>query len=294
MNLQYAPQKVLNALVRPKIRLKVDHSLNPKLLGKTYLISLVFFAIGTVLPAFLIMFTPVVLMKFDPNAAMVIFNLLFDSNGQIRVEANITLSIICFLTGFGAQVAYTSRALSKRGLSLVRYLNLGCESLKGRSVSSKVTILIAQTLFYTAVGILVEQLLTQFITPGTQPSSGLAQSAYGIYSLAFFVLAAVIAPLFEEIVFRGFLFQSLRSTFRAGRDTESRVINHRSDMLAMAVSSGIFALIHFQFDPGITLILFLKGCYMCEMYRRSGSLLVPIAYHSLNNALGLALVMFFH
>jgi membrane protease YdiL (CAAX protease family) len=293
MNMRHTPLAVLHALVRPRIRLKVDHSLNPKLVGKTYLISLVVFAIGTTLPALLITFAPLVVLKFDPNAALVLINLLVDSKGQIRVEANIMLSIICFLTGFGAQVAYTSRALSKRGVSLARYLNLGCASLQGRSRTSKFIFLAGQIAFYAVLWCVIERLLYQFISHGTQPTTELAKSAAGASLVAFFVLAVVLAPLFEEIIFRGFLFQSLRSTFRGGRDTESRAINHRSDIMAMAVSSGMFALLHFQFDPGIMLMLFLMGCYACEIYRRSGSLLVVMAFHAINNAAALSLVIFF-
>jgi membrane protease YdiL (CAAX protease family) len=84
------------------------------------------------------------------------------------------------------------------------------------------------------------------------------------------------APLFEELVFRGLLFATLRRKFEWG--------------MAAACSSGIFALAHGYGVLG-TVSVFWSGLLWAWAYEKTGSLLPGMAAHMLNNLLVCATVM---
>lgn len=78
------------------------------------------------------------------------------------------------------------------------------------------------------------------------------------------IIAVIVAPLVEEVLFRGFLLH--RWALRWGTGT------------GVVLSSILFALGHVEL-----LGHFLFGVAMCALYLRTRSLWVPIAAHSLNN-----------
>ncbi len=84
-----------------------------------------------------------------------------------------------------------------------------------------------------------------------------------------FVVAAILAPIVEEIVFRGFLFAGLRQRYHLG--------------VAAVVSGAIFGGIHLQ--PFAFPVLFLLGVLLALLYDRTGSLWAPILMHFCINAL---------
>lgn len=86
----------------------------------------------------------------------------------------------------------------------------------------------------------------------------------------------VFAPLFEELVFRGLLFATLRRKY--GWAT------------AGAISAGIFALAHGYGILG-TVSVFWSGMLWAWAYEKTGSLLPGMAAHMLNNLLVCATVM---
>jgi membrane protease YdiL (CAAX protease family) len=93
------------------------------------------------------------------------------------------------------------------------------------------------------------------------------------------VLAAVIlAPLVEELVFRGLLFPALRS---------------RVGLWPAALISGlVFTVIHVEIvtsQPLALVGLFTLGVWLAWAYHRSGSLVVPIVAHAVFNAASLSL-----
>jgi membrane protease YdiL (CAAX protease family) len=87
----------------------------------------------------------------------------------------------------------------------------------------------------------------------------------------FAVVAAVVAPLVEEIFFRGFLFQGFRQKYGW--------IN------AMLFSSAIFAAAHL--DLVALIPTFILGCLLAYVYHRSNSLWPGIILHFLVNSFGL-------
>ena len=81
----------------------------------------------------------------------------------------------------------------------------------------------------------------------------------------------VVAPVVEEIFFRGFLFAGLRGRYGWQR--------------AALISAALFALIHVQ--PLAVPPIFILGLIFAFLYQRSGSIWPAIAMHVSTNALGL-------
>jgi membrane protease YdiL (CAAX protease family) len=96
------------------------------------------------------------------------------------------------------------------------------------------------------------------------------------------VYAIAIAPIGEELFFRGTLFRSLRDRHGFG---------------VGAVGSGIaFGLIHYIPGPAIDALLLMivmvfTGAALAFIYERRGTIVAPIAAHVTFNVIGLALIL---
>jgi CAAX protease family protein len=86
----------------------------------------------------------------------------------------------------------------------------------------------------------------------------------------------ILAPLFEELVFRGVLYSSLRRYWNAP--------------MAMVVSALIFSLAHGYGAFGL-ITIFWSGLLWAWAYEKTGSILPGMAAHALNNSLVCATVL---
>lgn len=102
-------------------------------------------------------------------------------------------------------------------------------------------------------------------------------SAPGGASLAplLFLVGVVLAPLTEEIAFRGFLYPVLRRRF--------------SVAASILLSSALFALLHRQQDSWLAIAGL--GALLAWSYERTGNLSVPVFIHAIHNALFLAVAL---
>lgn len=86
------------------------------------------------------------------------------------------------------------------------------------------------------------------------------------------VLVTVVAPIAEEILFRGFFFGALR--------------NWRGVWPAAIITGVVFGGIHATgTDPAFLPPLMLLGFLLCVLRWKTGSLLPPIALHAVNNSI---------
>ena len=87
-------------------------------------------------------------------------------------------------------------------------------------------------------------------------------------------VACVVAPLCEEIFFRGFLYPSIRDRFGVTG--------------GVVASSLVFAMVH----PGLPnqMATFVLGVAFCLVYERAGTLVAPVVAHAIFNAIQLAFV----
>jgi len=87
----------------------------------------------------------------------------------------------------------------------------------------------------------------------------------------FFLVGAVVAPVVEEIFFRGFLFQGFRQKY--------------GWLTAMLLSSVIFGAAHL--DPVSLIPTFVLGCVLAYVYHRSNSVWPGIIFHAAINSFSL-------
>lgn len=94
------------------------------------------------------------------------------------------------------------------------------------------------------------------------------------------LLAVVVAPVTEEVVFRGVLFRAMADRLNLG--------------VGIVLSSAIFALIHIEVvvsQPLALLGLFTVGVLLALAYHLTGNLMVPILGHAVFNAVSLSLAV---
>lgn len=89
-----------------------------------------------------------------------------------------------------------------------------------------------------------------------------------IYYFLDLLTGIIGAPLIEELIFRGVIFNRLR--LRIGL------------IGAMVISSILFALLH---DPDTMISAFVFGLCMCILYLKTDNIFIPMAVHFLNNTL---------
>jgi len=96
--------------------------------------------------------------------------------------------------------------------------------------------------------------------------------------VAMFVLVAVVlAPMFEEVLFRGFLFRGLANSF--------------GWVWGAVLSASVFGAAHLQLD--VFLPLAVLGFVLAWAYHRTGSLWTNITMHALFNAIAVLAWAFF-
>ncbi|PLX43709.1 MAG: hypothetical protein C0609_07600, partial [Deltaproteobacteria bacterium] len=83
------------------------------------------------------------------------------------------------------------------------------------------------------------------------------------------IVGIFIGPIFEELLFRGFLYNGLRERY--------------STFPALLATTLLFGLLHFT-GTGIPLIQLAGGAIFCLAFERSSSIAAPIIVHCLGNA----------
>jgi uncharacterized protein len=139
----------------------------------------------------------------------------------------------------------------------------------GRSLLIAVAVFVAFIAFYLAW----RQVLDISEEDDLAQELGAHDSAVNLVLVT--VLVCLVAPIAEELFFRGLLFGALRGAL---------------GWIAAAVVTGIvFGIIHAGGTDVVFLVpLGVLGFLLCVLYRRTGSLLPGMGVHAFNNALALA------
>ncbi len=265
--------RLWNTLVKPTVRLEPNF---PWRLGKsmkTYGVALIYYFLGSFASAFLVMAGVFLLALHNPDFARAALE-------KYMAPFMVAVTVISFLSGFGLELWYLNRALQKDKLSLRKLCGLNLDSLGG-SIWAAIW-----RGFLTWGFIVVADRLVQLIPmpAAHDPAAEFLQSLAG-WPLYVMVLLVVSGVIFEEIIFRGFLFNMIRSSlWKTGASG-----NFRADVIAIAVSASAFALMHFNLSGFLS--YFVAGAILAESYRRSGSLYVPIMAHFLNNLTAVIIVL---
>lgn len=278
--------------------------------------------IGGMATSVLVMWGVDAIHPYYPRIIRWVVPILTDDAGQPRMTFVMTLSLVSFVCGFGLQMWYVAKSLRREGMSLASAMGMSLESRRGSWWGAT----LFKTVWPVAVAYLLFQpigeLVVYIMGESHQPTVEMAKQATGGNFLMFALMAAVGAPIFEEIIFRGFLFQMIRSSLKRQSeelqlrtlpetgsflglrrawvhvDNTLRTWSHqagvklrgliggvRADLAAVIISSMLFSLMHMQFNPTTLVLLFLLGCVHAELYRRTGSLYCSMLLHATNNGL---------
>ncbi len=177
---------------------------------------------------------------------------------QYCVVAAIALAFVLWRVG-----AHSSRPLRSVGLRAPHPLRLISFGIGGYAVLVSLAFLLA----------LVMRSVVGDAVPLTSTAENLVESTHTTGDLIIFaVLVCVIAPIFEEIIFRGYVYAGLRRFLSPPR--------------AMAVAGLLFAAVHLS--PEALVVITLLGVALCYLYERTRSLLPGMIAHGLHNGIVLA------
>ncbi len=173
------------------------------------------------------------------------------------------------LRGEGMAVLYpVSMAVSLLSIYLYIRCRGGRRSFAGFSAAGfNPNIILAGTIWIVAAQIILEPLMAML------PSMENAGVGRGFWAC---VTAVVLAPVFEEILCRGLVLETVRSRW--------------GNAVAVLISALFFGLVHVE--PSTALAGFVVGGIFGTIYIRTHSLFSTIILHSINNAFAFALICF--
>ena len=102
----------------------------------------------------------------------------------------------------------------------------------------------------------------------------------------------VVAPIYEELVFRGFIFGGLLHRHRA-EQTPIRLVGFsiaKSTLMASLISSLLFTLVHLQYDLLGMMIIFAMALLFCYIRVKYG-LVMAMLMHMVNNGVAMAVYL---
>jgi len=135
--------------------------------------------------------------------------------------------------------------------------------------------------WFIAIGALIYSFISNaLIAYYYPPSKEWFTVPHGNVWLAFqlFLVAAVFAPIAEELLFRGWIYTSLRAQYGL--------------WVALVLSSAIFAGLHYEDSHIYALAVFPVGMALGAIRETSGSLKASICFHAFFNAAAFALAAF--
>lgn len=191
---------------------------------------------------------------------------------------NIVLTVVAALVILGVLITWLSTR--HRGwLEVIRLPEPG--TWRGQIGAGVVFGLVLYPVMVIVVGGLLTYLLETISGQHVEAPEQVGQDLPAIGTALTALYAIVIAPIGEELFFRGVLFRSLRD---------------RHGFWVGAVGSAVgFGLIHFI--PGsaidaalLMIVMFFTGMALCFLYERRGTIVAPIAAHVTFNVIGIVLI----
>lgn len=129
-------------------------------------------------------------------------------------------------------------------------------------------------LILTAVVSTLGLFFLRFVDYSQVQNTGFSGISPGLEYILAFITLVIVAPVAEEVLFRGYLFGKLRK--------------YAPLWLAILITSILFAVVHFQWNVGLD--VFALSIVLCLLRVVSGSLWPSILLHMLKNGLAFYLL----
>ncbi|MDP2898254.1 MAG: CPBP family intramembrane metalloprotease [bacterium] len=194
-----------------------------------------------------------------------------NGTGEISIEdIGVSLAAFCVMLAFGISV------LRQRGAGFGKSMGMTMRP-RGRLVVVGLVAFLAFQPFRIMYGTVIVWFFKAFGLPIEQhPVVDELKERIGVDLAAALVLSVGLsAPFFEEVFFRGFLYQALRRYLRTWP--------------AITLTGGLFALVH----PGAfqQVLIFPLGLLLAYLMEKTGSLIPCMTVHFLVNASSLILLL---
>ena len=130
-----------------------------------------------------------------------------------------------------------------------------------------------------AAGLVAVFSLFPWFDAGEDQEIGFDLYASGVDRVIAFIALVVIAPIAEEIIFRGWLYGWLRN--KLSRETS----NMASMIISALLVSVLFGVVHLQWNVGVT--VFAMSLVLCGLREVTGTIYAGILMHMLKNGLAM-------
>ncbi|WP_227680619.1 CPBP family intramembrane glutamic endopeptidase [Psychrobacter sp. SWN149] len=187
---------------------------------------------------------------------------IFFFGGNDGTVVSLSIMVGCVLL-----LAVSIFIIRLKGGSLRQYLALKPFSLSvgmGMLGLLLIFMIVSQALTY-----LLDMTPLDFVDP-------LYQSVSSVWLLVFAMV--IVAPIYEEVVFRGILWSAIAEQFSSASYSENY-----GAIVASMITSLIFAIIHVQYGIYEISTIVVLALLFCYARIKSGSLLLPIVLHIVNN-----------
>ncbi|MBQ6130297.1 CPBP family intramembrane metalloprotease [Candidatus Saccharibacteria bacterium] len=124
--------------------------------------------------------------------------------------------------------------------------------------------------------------LFPFFDPSEAQETGFSILATGFDKILGFLALVVLPAVFEEVIFRGWLYGKLRA----------KIPGKFSLLLSVLITSVLFGLLHGQWNVGVN--VFAMSLVLCALREITGTIYAGILLHMLKNALAFALLYIFN
>ncbi|MCC7543101.1 CPBP family intramembrane metalloprotease [bacterium] len=189
--------------------------------------------------------------------------IISDSLGRLFIRDDPFASLMQYLLALVVELAIILGIMCWRKL---KPTDLGLTSFRWHWVFIVIGLYILQITLVIVAFAIIEVISPSVNLDQKQEILSFGQAHWAV--VASFVAAVAIAPVVEEIIFRGIIFKALQSSFPT--------------WFAVIVSAAGFGWLHGQINVGI--YTFLLGLLLTWLYMRSRSLYPGIILHVLNNA----------
>lgn len=218
---------------------------------------------------FLVTLVVVVIMSFAIG--------LFQMDTPFNIEGfiNAIYAHVGLLTAVSGIVAYTVAGVltiafikARRGASIAKYLGL-------RRITWKAMLLLV---LITAIFVTLVTLIGSFFQADESDTKNLVEIYNtSTWPVLLWIAVVVFAPIIEELIFRGFLFEGFR--------------NSRIGLIgAILLTSIVFTILHIGYSVSSLGAVFVFGLILGTVRHKTGSLWSTILMHALYNAVGMSLI----
>lgn len=205
---------------------------------------------------------------------------IFQRTDSTVFDAAFELVSYCLM--FGAMGTALWLFADFRNNSFFRSINFSFGDLRARWRK----LLGISVLGYIGVIVLTYALYALVSLPTPQsPAADYGRQLSGLAFVFFIISAVILAPIVEEMIFRGLIQNMLRAVFRSDA-TKWLIVR---DVLALIVTAAIFAGMHGTLT-GFP-VLFISGGMMGFVYMRTGLLWASIGLHFINNAIATLILL---